>query len=194
VSCHVSNDVSYLSFGLSTAFHPPAHIPDMHRCMRLVDQPKSSAILRRLTHDMTLVSCPRNTFHNFCRFMIHRVMGVSFQFHHHLSRGRGTTPYFCILWSSPTNNVPTVTGIPCACPPDAVLFGSDYWLRCLLGGVTEKRPPCSLWICVAGTNDSGQFWDTTLDLIHKIFHYRSFSDDLKHEMLISCSVYVCFRI
>jgi hypothetical protein len=41
-------------FGLSTALHPPAHIPDMHRWMSLVDKPKSSAILNHLKHDLTL--------------------------------------------------------------------------------------------------------------------------------------------
>jgi hypothetical protein len=35
-----------LSLRPSTALHPPAHIPNMHRRMRLVDEPKSGAFWR----------------------------------------------------------------------------------------------------------------------------------------------------
>jgi hypothetical protein len=84
-----------------------------------------------------LVSCPRKTFHNFSRFYdTLGVWGSLFSFttiypevverHHH----------FAYYEATPQNHVPTATGILCACPPNAVLFGGGNRLGRLLGGGT----------------------------------------------------------
>jgi hypothetical protein len=55
------------------------------------------------------------------------------------------------IMKQPHENVLTATGIPCACPLNAVLFGGGNRLGHLLGGGTEKRSPCPLCVCAAGT-------------------------------------------
>jgi hypothetical protein len=47
---------------------------------------------------------------------------------------------------APRSNLATATGILYACPQRLVHFVGGYRLGRLLGGETEKRPPCPLII------------------------------------------------
>jgi len=74
--------------------------------------------------------------------MTRRGMGASLQVSYHLFRGLGTAPKFCILWSSPSNNVTTPSCIfLCLSAKRCHLWGRlQAWVS--FGWETEKKSPC----------------------------------------------------